>query len=114
MQSSPRFYLGYLRGRNFPPPPAKKKCPASPQKVLFNIFTVYSICNYSISEKSSRLDEVSAHGTVPFLKIVSQNQAKCTRLLLSAYSFQKMSGGHAPYPSRKIGTSATSPRNDKS
>ena len=88
----------------------------------------------TISEKSSIRDEVSAHEegipclrtqygkehdhdqkikyntgtTVTFLKIVS----KCTRLHLSAYPFQKLSGrgggGACLWP---LGTS---PRNDKS
>ena len=99
MQSSPGFYLGYLRGRSFPPP-KKKKCPASPQKVLFHIFTVYSISNYSISEKSSRLDEVSAHGTVPFLIIVSQNAPDC----FSAHiHFKKCPRGTPPTPLGRSG-----------
>ena len=78
-----------FQGRSFPCPPPPSKCPASPQKYCYD----YSI-QVTISEKSSRRDEVSAH-TVTFFNIVSQ---KCTRLHLSAYSFQKISRGHASGP----------------
>ena len=56
---NPGFYLGYLKGRSFPPQNTQL-----PNKTCCH--------HYRISEKSSRHDEVSAH-TVTFLKIVSQN-----------------------------------------
>ena len=62
------FYLGYLSGRSFP---LKKNAQLPPKYIV--ILTVYKL---TISEKSSRRDEVSAH-TVTFLKIVSQNAPDC-------------------------------------
>ena len=56
------FYLGYLRGRSFPPP---KKCPAPPPAPK-RLLSLQYISNYI--GKSSRRDEVSAH-TLTFLNI---------------------------------------------
>ena len=54
------FYLGYLRGRSFPP---SKKMSSFPPKRLLSL---QYISNYI--GKSSRRDEVSAH-TLTFLNI---------------------------------------------
>ena len=77
------FYLGSLRG-SASPQNAQLPPPLPPQKMLSSV-------QQTISEKSSRRDEVSAH-TVTFLTIVS----KCTRLHLSPHSFQNISGGACP------------------
>ena len=70
------FCLGYLRGRSFPP-----KMPSFPPK------NVGAKCN--IVRTWSRLkNKIKYHCNI------SQNWvSKCTRLHLSAYSFQKISGG---------------------
>ena len=61
------FYLGYLTGRSFPPPPLKT--PSFPPKYCYH----YSI-SVTTSEKSSRRDEDSAHEvSIPSL------MTKCTR-----------------------------------
>ena len=110
-----RVCLGYLRGRSFPP------------KIQLSL---------AISEKSSRRDEISAHEvSIPCRRTlydkehgvflfkhycnISQNcVSKCTRLHLSAYSFQNMAGGgHAARPPQEacgLRPLGTSPPNDKS
>ena len=85
-----RVCLGYLRGRSFPP------------KIQLSL---------AISEKSSRRDEISAHEvSIPCRRTLDDKEhglfllkhycnicqncvSKCTRLHLSAYSFQNMAGG---------------------
>ena len=86
------FYLGYLRARSFPP---QKKCPVSApppkKKIYIYIYIVIITVYVTISEISSRRDEVSADTNI------SQNcVSKCTKLHSSIYSFQKNSGGHNP------------------
>ena len=93
------FYLGYLRGRSIPPP-QKKYC------------YHYSI-QVTISEKSSRRDEVSAHEvSILCLHNRVSKCIECTRLHLGAYSSQKISG--TPQEARGIRPLGTSPPNDKS
>ena len=102
------FYLGYLRGRRFPPKMPSLPPPPPPKKKYCYHYSI----QVTISEKSSRRDKVSAH-TVTNLNIVS----KCTKLHLSAYSFQKDFGLHAPGPlleARRFQPLGTSPLNDKS
>ena len=58
------FYLGYLRGRNFPPPPKKKL--RFPPKILLSL---KNVSNYSRSEKSSRRQKDSTHEvSIPCLR----------------------------------------------
>ena len=59
----PGFYLGYLRGRSFPP-----KMPSFPPKKLILLSLQYSVTISSL--------QVTAH-TVVLLKIVSQNAPNC-------------------------------------
>ena len=111
------FYLGYLWGRSFPPP---KKSPASPQKILLSLpcirnyiekiiqtrrgqctWSKFSLSKATIRQRRwSRLkNEMKYHCNI------SQNcVSKCTRLHLSACSFQNISaGGMPPDPSRNPG-----------
>ena len=81
------FYLGYLRGRIFPPY-AQTPSPA-PKKKNFVSITV------TVSEKSSRRDEVSAH-TVTVLKILSQNSPVASQHIF------KSGGGMSPDLPRKF------------
>ena len=66
--------------------------------------------HYSIWEKSSRRDEVSAH-TVTFLKIVSQNALD---FIAAHILFKTFPGGMPPDPLRGLWPLRTSPLNDKS
>ena len=78
-----------------PPPPPKKKCPASPQKILSVIIPVY-ITEVTISEKTSRRHDVSAH-TVTFLKIESQNAPDCISAHIELFISRNVRG-----PPRKL------------
>ena len=82
------FYLGYLTGRSSPSPPPKK-----------NIYCYHYSIQVTISEKSSRRDEVSAHEKYSPSNdtIVSQYAPDCI-----SYSFQKISGDRPPDPPRKL------------
>ena len=88
------FYLGYLRARSFPPPQKKNAQfpPPSKKKYIYIYIYIVIITVYvTISEISSRCDEVSADTNI------SQNcVSKCTKLHSSIYSFQKNSGGYNP------------------
>ena len=90
-----RVYLGYLRGRSstpktpsLPPPP-----PPAKTKYCYHYTTVFLV---TISEKSSRRDEVSAHEvSIPCLRtlydnIVSQNAPDC---ISADIHFKKISRG---------------------
>ena len=76
------LYLGYLRGRSFPPPPKKNAL----QKMLLSLWYLGKI---NILEKLSRQDKVIAQ-TVTILTIVSQNAPDC---ISEHYSFQNTSRG---------------------
>ena len=79
--------LGYLRGRSLPPPKKKNTQLPHPKKSYH-----YSI-KVTISEKSSRRDEGSAHYNI------SQNAPDC----ISAHiHFKKLPGGMSPDPPRKL------------
>ena len=113
----PRFYLGYLRGGHnlpHPPPPPPQKNILLPLQYISNcigkiIQTRRDQCTWSKYPLStgtiwqgtrSRLkNEIKYHCNI------SQNcVSKCTRLHLSAYSFQKITGtgGRPPDPARKL------------
>ena len=92
------FYLGYLRARSFPPQKNVQFPPPPPQKKYIYICIVVITVYVTISEISSRRDEVSADTNI------SQNcVSKCTKLHSSIYSFQKNSGGHNPGQPRPQG-----------
>ena len=87
-----RFYLGYLRGKSFPP-----KCPAPPppQKKLLSLQYIRNYIGKIIQTRRGWWTHCN----------ISQNcVSKCTRLHLSACSFQKIfSGwGKPPDPLRKL------------
>ena len=82
------LYLGYLRGRSFPP-----KHPASlPEKEL------------SLQYKSNYIGKITQTRRRQCTHCnISQNCfSKCTRLHLRAYTFQKTSGGMSPDPPSKL------------
>ena len=83
------FYLGYLWGRSFPP-----KMPSFPRKILSSI---QYISNYTEKIIKTR------QGWCTHCNISQNCVSKCTRLHLSAYSFQKISGGRVGAdPSRRL------------
>ena len=75
---TPGFYPGYLRVKSFPPP----ICPAFPQKILLSI---WYIGNYIGKITQTR------RGHCTHCNISQNCVSKCTRLHLSANSFQKIS-----------------------
>ena len=77
----PGFYLGYLRGRSFPPPPQNAQLPL--QKINIVVITVFS--NYIVTA-----------GHCPHCNTSPNCVSKCTKLHLSTYSFQKFWGGRMP------------------
>ena len=81
VQKSKFYWAGYLSGRSFPPPPKKKI-----------LLSLQYITNY-IGKIIQTLRGQYTHCTI------SQNcVSKCTRLHLSAYSFQKnFPGGACPW-----------------
>ena len=87
------FYLGYLRGKSLPP-----KCqlplPPPPPKILLSL---QSMSNYIGKIIQMRRGWWTHYN-------ISQNcVSKCTRLHLSAYSFQKIFvGGKPPDPLRML------------
>ena len=87
------FCLGYLRGRSFPPPPQKKWL-VSRQKILLSLKYLSNYIGKIIQRRRGQCIHCN----------ISQNSvSKCSRLHLSSYSFQKISGGHTPGPPRKLG-----------
>ena len=81
-----------FEGKKLPPP--KKRPSFHPKNIV--ITTAY--IKVTISEKSSRRDEVSAH-TVTFLKIVSQNAPDCISVHIH---FKKFLEEDAPGSPRKL------------
>ena len=104
------LYLGYLRGRSFPPP--KKN---ALQKMLLSLWYLGKI---NILEKLSRQDKVIAQ-TVTFLTIVSQNAPDCISEHIHFKTLQGGRGGGllAPGPPMEaccLCPLGTSPPKDKS
>ena len=111
------FYLGYLRARSFPPP--KKNSSPPPPNILLSLqyisnyigkiiqtqrghctWTKYSLSKDTIWQGTwSRLKN-----KIKYYCNISQNCAsKCTRLHLSVYSFQNISGrGMPPDPAMEL------------
>ena len=83
------LYLGYLRGRSFPPP--KKN---ALQKMLLSLWYLGKI---NILEKLSRQDKVIAQ-TVTFLTIVSQNAPDCISEHIHFKTLQGGRGGGVACP----------------
>ena len=95
------LYLGYLRGRSFPP-----KMPSfPPRKILLSLQYISNYIGKIIQ---------TWRGQCTFLKIGSQNAPDC----ISAHThFKKFPGDHAPGPpkeDRGLRPLRTSPPNDKS
>ena len=102
-QTTPGFYLGY-EWQKSPPPP---KCPASSPKILLSL---WKISNYIGKIIQTR------RGQCTHCNITQNFVSKCTRLHLSTYSFQKISGGHSlgpPQEAHSLRLLGTSPPTDK-
>ena len=83
---------------SFPPPPPKKRL-------------------LSLQYTSNYIGKITRRGQCTHCNISQNCVSKCTKLHLSAYSFKKISGGHASRPfqeTRKLQPLRTSPPNDKS
>ena len=85
------FYLGYLRGRSFPPP-KKKECPASPKKILSSLQYISNYIRKIIQTRQGRCTHCN----------ISQNcVSKCT--CISAHiHFKTFPGGMHLDPPRKL------------
>ena len=78
------FYLGYLWGRCCPPPP-----PSFPHKKILLSFQYVGNCIGKIIH--------TQQGHCTHCNISQNYVSKCTRLHLSAYSFQTLSEGACPW-----------------
>ena len=100
-----RFLPRVFEWQKSPPPPPK--CPASFPKILLSL---WKISNYIGKIIQTR------RGQCTHCNITQNFVSKCTRLHLSTYSFQKISGGHSlgpPQEAHSLRLLGTSPPTDK-